>query len=230
MDVFLIPAGQGRYELYCEIGEQPAAAGEGVTRGWRRRLVDGFSTIVNRVEAARHGAAHRRATGAQRTFTHRLRDRAVCWLAEKIAEQRLLWHLRSQADAILWFPDDIPEREASDRLRSMLRADADRHLRWFLIDGAGLVASLALIPIPGPNLILYYFTFRAGGHYLSRHGAHHGLEHVTWHPRASRALAELREAVALEPEVRARRVTEIASQLRLQHLAAFFERIAEPAP
>lgn len=229
MDVFLIPAGNARYELYCEVGEQPPVTGD-VHRGWRRRLAELFSTVVNGVEAARHGAAHRRATRQQRTLGRRTRDRVVCWLAGKIAEQRLLWHLRSQQEATVWFPDDLTSEEASERLRAMLRADADRHLRWLLIDGAGLFASLALIPIPGPNLVLYYFAFRVVGHYLSRHGAHHGLDHVAWHPRSSLALTQLREAFALDPDLRKRHVTEIASQLRLQHLAAFFERIAVPAP
>ncbi len=198
--------------------------------GWRRRLAETFSTVVDRVEAARHGAAHRRATGQPRTLAKRIRDRVVCWLAEKIAEQRLLWHLRSQHEATIWFPDDLTAQDATACLRAMLRADADRHLRWMLIDSVGLAVSVLLVPIPGPNLVLYYFAFRTVGHYLSMHGARHGLNRVTWQASASPALTQLREAFALDPELRKQHVTEIASRLRLQHLAAFFERIAVPAP
>ncbi len=230
MDVFLIPAGEARYELYCEVSTEPDTRDEQATGGWRRRLGDRFSAIVTSVEAARHGAAHRRATRANRGVNRRLRDRTVCWLAEKIAEQRLLWHLRGQQQVTVWFPDDLTEQGASDRVRAMLRADADRHLRWLVVNGAGLLASLALIPIPGPNLILYYFTFRVGGHYLSRRGARHGIERVQWHARPAPALTELRAVFALDPDVRRRHVTDIASRLRLQHLAAFFDRIAVPAP
>jgi len=230
MDVYLIPAGEARYELYCEIGEEAETRDEQATRGWRRRLGDQFTTVVSAIEAARHGAAHRRATSAARPFSRRVRDRTVCWLAEKIAEQRLLWHLRGKQDVTLWFPDDLTEREAVDRVLAMLRADADRHLRWVVVDGAGLLASLVLVPIPGPNLVFYYFIFRGGGHYLSRRGARHGVEHVEWHPQQSPALTELRAAFALDPDLRHRHVSEIASRLRLQHLAAFFDRIALPTP
>jgi hypothetical protein len=244
MDVFLIPVGEARYELYCEVSEphrtvhlfdgriveETDTRDEEATAGWRRRVADRFSAIVHRVEAARQGAAHRRATRVPRPFARRLRDRAVCWLAEKIAEQRLLWHLRGEQKATLWFPDDLAGPAALDRVRAMLRADADRHLRWLVVDAAGLVASLALVPIPGPNLVLYYFTFRAGGHYLSRRGASHGVADVEWAPRPSSALTELRAVAALDPDRRRPHVSEIASRLQLQHLAAFFDRIAAPTP
>lgn len=230
MDVFLIPAGPARYELYCEVGDQPDAPktpGSVPSRGWRRGLFDRFTTLVGTVEAARHGAAQRRASRARRTLPARVRDRAVCWLAEKIAEQRLLWHLRSERVVTAWFPDDLAEAEASDRVRQMLRADADRHTRWLLIDGGGLLLSTLLIPVPGPNLVLYYFAFRVVGHYLSRHGARHGLEQVEWQMQPSGPLTDLREAMTLDdPDARQRRVADVAGRLHLRHLAAFFERIA----
>ncbi len=230
MDVFLIPAGGARYELYCEVADEtdtPEAPEHAASRGWRRRLFDRFTTLVAAVESARHGAAERRAARAKRTLPARVRDRVVCWLAEKIAEQRLLWHLRGQHAVTAWFPDDLGEAEASGRVRQMLRADAERHQRWLLVDAAGLVVSIALIPIPGPNLALYYFAFRVVGHYLSQRGARHGLKDVEWRLCPSDALTVLRTATTLEdPDARKRRVVEVASRLRLRHLAAFFERIA----
>ncbi len=230
MEVFLIPTGSAGYEMYCEVGEDShAAVGKDVARGWGRRLADRFVAIVGSVEAAKHGAAHRETSGQQRTMSGRIRDRVVCWMAERIAEQRLLWHLRGRDRVTAWFPDDIDEQQALQAVRRMLRADADAHTRWMVINAVGMIASLALIPIPGPNLLLYYFIFRVGGHYLSRRGARHGLDHVAWQMRSSPDLTDLRRAFALEPHVRKRHVMEIASRLRLQHLAAFFERIAVAA-
>jgi hypothetical protein len=46
----------------------------------------------------------------------------------------------------------------------------------------------------------------------------------------SAALTELREAIRLAPEERKGRVADIASRLRLEHLPAFLDRIAVPAP
>ncbi len=232
MEVFLIATGAGGYELYCEVGEDSHrdATEENLSRGWRRRIGDRFVTIVGSIEAAKHGAAERRRTRERRSVVARVSDRAVCWMAERIAEQRLLWHLRSKDHVTAWYPDDIDEAEASRVVRQSLSADADAHSRWMLVDSVGLVASLALVPVPGPNLVLYYFIFRVGGHYLSRRGARHGLDHVAWRMQPSADLTALRRAFALEPQVRRRTVTEIASRLRLQHLAAFFERLAVAAP
>ena len=246
MDVFLIPIGDRRYQLYCEVADEPAprrrAAGGAprpssmpqrfvaFVRERRDRLFEQFTSIVSSIEAARHAAAHRRATRQPRTLLHRLRDRVVCWMAEKIAEQRLLWHLRSQHHVTAWFPDDLDQRQATECVRQMLRSDAERHLRWSVVHSLGLAVSLALVPLPGPNLLLYYFIFRAVGHYLSHRGARHGLGGVEWSMRGSAALTDLRKAITLGPEVRERHVTEIASRLRLQHLAAFFERVAIPTP
>ena len=245
MEVFLIPSGGPRYELYCEAGSEPAVPPRQTTgsmvgregrrrrwsiRWWRRWLVDHFIAIVTSVEAAKHDAAHRRATGQHRTLARRIRDRVVCWLAEKVAEQHLLWHLRGQEQVIAWFADDMDEREALALVRRMLQADADRHLRWLAINSLGLAVSLILVPVPGPNLVLYYFIFRVVGHYLSRLGARHGLDRVDWRMRPSGALTDLRQAIAAAPEVRSDRVTEIASRLRLQHLAAFLERVVVPVP
>jgi len=231
MEVFLIPTNSPRYELYCEVGAGPAVGpGENVSRGWKRWLVNQFVVVVGSVEAAKHGAVRRRAAREQRTIARRVHDRVICWLAERIAAQRLLWHLRGQTHVTAWFPDDMPRDGASDTIRTILRADADRHLRWLLVDGVGLVLSLLLIPLPGPNLILYYFTLRVGGHYLSRRGARHGLDDVEWRMQSSPDLSDLRRAFALDPPVRQRRMTEIAARLRLQHLAAFCERVAVAAP
>ncbi len=229
MEVFLIPAGDEPYHLYCEVaGEMRPATVEG-RGGWRRRAADRFTSIVARVDAARHGAARRRAQRAPRSLAHRVRDRIVCWLAEKIAEQRLLWHLRGQDEVVAWFPDDIVRAEALAYIRRSLDEDARRHRKWAVANLVAGAFSLLLVPIPGPNLLGYYFTFRIVGHYLSHRGARHGLDAVAWRLEPTAALTELREAIRLAPEQRKERVADIASRLRLEHQPAVLERIAVPA-
>jgi hypothetical protein len=86
-----------------------------------------------------------------------------------------------------------------------------------------------LMVLPGPNVAAYYLAFRLVGHYLSMRGARQGLDCVQWDLRPSDPLAELRGLVALEPEVREARVSEIAERLRLEQLATFFDRLAVPS-
>jgi hypothetical protein len=209
------------------------AAGDGETvatgdehRGWRRRAVDRFTHIVDAVEAARHGASARRAARAPRTFRRRVTDRVVCWLAEKIAEQRLLWHLHRQRTVKALYPDDMTEAGAIEELRRILAEDAQRHGRWAVAHAIGAAVSLLLVPLPGPNLLGYYFTFRLVGHYLSRGGAVNGLDRVEWHFQPTTALTELRRAMTLEHASRRRSIADIASRLRLEHLAAFVDRLS----
>ena len=54
----------------------------------------------------REGRAAGPAEGAQ-GWMARTKARTMRWVAESIAEQRLLWHLRGQTDACLFYPDDV---------------------------------------------------------------------------------------------------------------------------
>ena len=99
------------------------------------------------------------------------------WVAEAVAEQRLLWHLRRQTSATLFFPDDMSEPAAVDCIcAASSRAISTSHRRWLIIDSLWFVASGVLFFVPGPNVVAYYFAFRLVGHYLSWRGAQQGLE------------------------------------------------------
>lgn len=227
MDVFLMPAGGTRYELYSEVPDDDPAADGAHRRGLRGSVTTWFRGAMARAEHERRHGAHRKAPGADRRGRlARARDRLFRWMAEAIAEQRLLWHLRGQREVTLVFPDDMAERDATAFVRGALRADADKHWRWLLVDSVGVILSLLLVIIPGPNLLLYYFGFRAVGHFLSLRGARQGLDRVAWRANASAPLAALRQALALPAAERDARVQDIAAHLRLPHLPRFFERTA----
>ena len=81
-----------------------------------------------------------------------------------------------------------------------------------------------MVPIPGPNIVGYYFGFRLTGHFLSRLGAKNGLEKVQWSDCPSAQLARLRQAIEMVSHEREQEVLRVASELHLQHLATFFER------
>ena len=109
-------------------------------------------------------------------------------------------------------------------------AHAGRHGRWLVLYALGFVASGIVMPIPGPNLIAYYFAFLLVGHFLSRRGARHALRSVTWNLEPNEALVDLRRVAVLEPCERAPRIREIAGRLGLENLASFFERVTVTAP
>jgi hypothetical protein len=157
-----------------------------------------------------------------------MQERTLAWVAERIAEQRLLWNLRKQTTAIAAHPQDMTFEQVMVLIRRMLRRDYERHRLWLAVDTCGLVASGLVMLVPGPNIVAYYFAFRVVGHWLSMRGATQGLNHVVWTGRPCPPLTELREVAALEPGARDARIHDVAARLRLQHLSTFFERVAVP--
>lgn len=225
MDVFLVPAGADRYELYCEATdeapEREADAAPGVGRGLLKR----FREMLAAAERERHQPAADHAPRGRRGIGRWIMRHA----AEAIAEQRLLWRLRHQREAALHHPEDMPEADARAAMTAMLARDRDRHRFWLVVDGAlAAVTGPLFFFVPGPNLVAYFFVFRFVGHYLAWRGARQGLGGVAWRMRASDALAEIRRALGLEAAERDRRVRDAAARLRLQHLAAFVRRTASP--
>ena len=238
MDVFVIPVARDRYELYCEPSSETdgddTAASTGPIPWWklmarvgryRARIRYRFSEMLKAAEQRQH----QRSLGepAQpRGWAGRVQDQMMAWVVERIAEQRLLWNLRKQTMATAAHPQDMTFEQVMTLIRRTLQRDYDRHRRWLVIDALLLIISGALALVPGPNVLAYYFIFRVWGHWLSMRGARQGLDRIEWSGRGCAPLTELRGVAELDPPAREQRIHDIAARLRLQHLSAFFERIA----
>lgn len=223
MNVFLVPVAAQRYALYSEEREHHTA-GPVEARSFVGRAAQHFRDQLD--EAERSGTAST-APDVHASWTSRLKTRFLRWVAESMAEQRLLWQLRGRAAAILHHPDDLTESQTRELLQRSLRRDWERHRFWLVIDSLCGLASLVLVVIPGPNVIGYYFLFRIAGHYFSLRGARQGLSHTAWTFVASPPLTALRSVVDAPPVTRADVVGEVASNLRLEHLGPFFDRCAQ---
>ncbi len=223
MEVYLVPIGRDRYELYCEVADEPDLEADDEPAGFFTRMKQRFRAMLGEAERERR-RTHADPPPAG-TFG-RIKAWTLRYVAESIAEQRLLWHLRGQSSACLLFPDDLEEHRADKILRRQLGRDFEKHRFWLIIDSLGFIASGVLFFVPGPNLIAYYFAFRMVGHFLSMRGARQGLDLVQWRHERSTPLAELRRAIDLDADERDRRVQGVADALKLEHLAKFFERMA----
>lgn len=226
MEVFLIPVGADRYELYCEVAEEdPSGAVPDHDRGVFRGLVRKFRDMLNRIERDR---ARHDDEDASRGWFDRVKRRAMRVIAESIAEQRLLWHMRRQREAVVVHPADLDSDQALAQVRLAMQADFEKHRRWLVIDGVLMALSALLILVPGPNVLGYYFAFRVVGHYFSMRGARQGLDVVAWKAHPSEALGDLRPLVPVAPDERRSRVEAIAARLGLLDLRRFFDRVAVP--
>ena len=236
MDVYLVPVGQGRHELYCEVADatdvsMPEEASDTSTFAGRfkaRFIVPLMKRVQTAIaDAEREWREHqsgRREVPATRWGRVKARMRA--WIAERVAEQRLLWHMRRQDACRLFHAEDTTADDARSMMRAILQRDYDRHRKWFWIDVTLFVASGVFFFIPGPNLVAYIFLFRFAGHYLSMKGARQGLDTAVWTMRPCRELCELKAAASMPLPERTERVRAIADALGLEHLATFFNRVA----
>lgn len=225
MDVYLVPIARDRYELYCEVPDDAEEPPEDRATGIVPRVKRGFAAVLAEAERERRRTQAERDAEARGVFA-RMKAHFMCWVAESIAEQRLLWHLRRQTIAHLHHPTDMSDGPALTVLRRQLKRDFDRHRFWLVIDSLLFVASGLLVLLPGPNVVGYYFAFRMVAHFLSLRGARQGLAVVQWDAAPSQPLTDLRGAIDLKGEAREVRVHDVASALKLEHLAKFFERTA----
>ena len=114
MDVYLIPTTtSGRYELYYEAPEKTWWTTRTTTGGLLNRLTFGladrlkrrFSAMLLEAEEWRH-RRHEAQPEAAGLFV-RLRRKVMGFIVERIAEQRLLWHLRKVDEVCARIPADI---------------------------------------------------------------------------------------------------------------------------
>ena len=226
--VYLVPIGPAGYELFCESAEiEEVDPAEGARPGGR--FYARFRSMMAEVQEQRR--ARRLAEvpadpGTPQPWPIRLRNTVVGWVAEAIAEWRLLWHLRKQAAVELVHPADLDGDGALAVTRRRLGSDAEHHLRRLFTSTLLALLLGLLFFVPGPNVLGYYFGFLAVGHLLAWRGARHGLERVQWRTRASEPLGELHGILDLHPDERVGHVRDIAARLGLDYLAPFVERMA----
>jgi len=224
MRVYLVPVGAARYRLYVEIPEEEAAAAraEEPPKGRVGRLLQRFRATLAEAEAERlrrERGEPSEGSGIWRAIMRKM--------AEAIAEQRLLWHLRHQTSVDLSHPVDLDAAAALEEVRTDFSCEVRKHMRWLVIDTlAAAITGPLLFLVPGPNLVSWYFTFRAIGHFLSWRGARKGLREIEWRPEPSAPLTDVRQAISLPPPDRRSRLEAISLALGLKHFRGFVERVA----
>ena len=225
MDVYLVPVGPDRYECYYEAEEQDEIEEPVEGRGFFARMRAKFNEQLKEAEAARHQKRIEEPT----SFFGRMQKTTMRWIAERIADQRLLWHLRKQESATLHASDDLSSDQADKIMRSNFKWDADHHRNRLILHSLALIAAVPVALLPGPNIIGYLFTFTVVGHYLSWRGAVKGLHEIAWTIEPNPALTELRRAFSLDASARHRMISDVAQRLHLPKMARFVEQMAAPS-
>ena len=221
MDVYLIPVGPDRFECYYEAEEQEEEEEPVEGRGFIARMRARFNEQLKDAERARH----QRVIEGPTTFFGKIQRKSMRWIAERIAEQRLLWRLRKVDAATLHIAADLDATEAEAIMRASMKRDADRHRNRLILHSLALIASAPVALVPGPNLLGYLFTFTVVGHFLAWRGAVKALHQIAWTIRPDDALTDMRRAFSLDTAARHRLILDVARRLHLPKMALFVERM-----
>src|SRR3954471_698561 len=153
MDVFVIPVGGDRYELYCEAPVEEPPQSEESSKGILGRIRHHFAVMLHQAEERRRSGSQ---PSRQTTRLGRFQEWIMAWVAERIAEQRLLWNLRRETAVVVFHPQDLTFEQTHTLIRRTLQRDWERHRLWLAVDTLLLLGSVALILLPGPNIVGYY--------------------------------------------------------------------------
>jgi hypothetical protein len=155
------------------------------------------------------------------------KKRSMRWIAARIADQRLLWHLRKAEMATLHIPD-LPAAEAETIMRANFKWDADHHRNRLILHSLALIAAAPIALVPGPNVLGYLFTFTVVGHFLAWRGAVTGLHQTAWTIVPNAELSDLRRAFSLDAAARHRVISDVAHRLHMPKMARFVEQMTAP--
>jgi hypothetical protein len=155
--IYLLSVDGGRCIFYSEaVAESETTARRGGIRGWVERKYKNLQVILNESE---------KGVGL------RMR-RAWEWLQKRISpDEPVLRSLRGEQAIELYYPLTFTEEETRDLWTDYLKGRQGRHTFWFVINTLISPLTLLLAPLPGPNLIGYWFVYRAVCHLLARLGA-----------------------------------------------------------
>ena len=147
MDVFLVPIGRDRFEPYYERGgRRGAGRSHAAPAGLFARMRARFSQQLAR---GRTGSGTSAARAKPETLMARLQRKMMRWIAERVAEQRLLWHLGRAKRRPCTCPTNLDARwpPVDARFDAARRRSSSAPARW---SNAGAAVSIPVARFPVP--------------------------------------------------------------------------------
>lgn len=211
MKIFLLNLGDERCVFYSEGPEavaeiESAAVPRRGIRGWAERRYKSLQAVLTESE---------KGVG--------LRVRRIWeWLQKRIPpDEPMLRALRGVRAVVLHHPLTFTEEETLSLWTVYLKSRQGRHMFWFVINALVSPLTLLLAPLPGPNVIGYWFVYRSVCHLLARLGARNA--------RSEQVSAEFLSTNALDGSFGVadnERIASLSSSFGLNGLDDFVKRAA----
>jgi hypothetical protein len=142
--------------------------------------------------------------------------------------ERVLKAMASADRFVVYHGPPQDSAEAGARFRSDLKRRRFKQLFWFSVDlifsAVAIVFTPLLVPIPGPNVLLYFPLLRMLSHYRAIRGANSGLRSVEIEFKCLPDLVGLEENLRTPPFDR-QAVLALAEGLKIRGLQQFLERM-----
>jgi hypothetical protein len=206
--IYLLSIDGGRCVFYSEgpeaVAETEATLPRGGVRGWAERRYKSLQAVLNESE---------KGVG--------LRVRRIWeWLQKRIPpDEPALRALRGVRAVVLYHPLAFTEEETRGLWQEYLKSRQGRHMFWFVINLLVSPLTLVFAPLPGPNVIGYWFVYRSVCHLLARLGARNA--------RSEQVTTEFRSTGALDGSFDAKdeeRIASLSSSFGFQGLDEFVKR------
>ncbi len=212
MKVYLLPLVDDDCLFYSEGPETAvelettiAAPERGGVRGWAERKYKSLQVVLNESESG-VGLRMRRAWE---------------WLQRRTApDEPLLRSLRGVKAVEIVHPAALDEEEACERWKCYLSSRSRRHTFWLVVNATFSPVTVLLAPVPGPNVIGYWFVYRAVCHLLARLGIRNARSEVV--TTSFVASSELDETFALAND---ERIAAVEAAFGLKGLGAYLLRV-----
>jgi hypothetical protein len=145
------------------------------------------------------------------------------WLQRKIDPQEaLLRSLRRSASVELLYPGNMSEREAFAHWSHFLAAKDRHHIFRVILNTSISPFTILLTPLPGPNIIGYWFVYRAFCHTLALMGVRRARNRLRSTRLNSEPLLNGRWQVADEAGIE-----QLSKELGLHGLGRYLSRSAK---
>lgn len=96
-------------------------------------------------------------------------------LEDKIDPQERVLKAMGSAEQLIVYHASTVDGQIRSKFEGLLKRQRVKHIFWFVIDLSITPFTLLLVPIPGPNVVLYYPLLRLLSHYRAFTGAKKGL-------------------------------------------------------
>jgi hypothetical protein len=137
--------------------------------------------------------------------------------------ERVLKRLRHTTQLDLSYSPSLGESTALKKFEALLSRQKNKHALWTGVDFFLSILALILIPLPGPNLFLYYPALRTVSHYLARRGALQGLKLESKRLLPLPEISEI-ELIFNQKPFDFEKIRSLSEKLKLEQLIPFLER------